>query len=94
LKENLDGIKMEEFLGNLLRTNGKDLYRMKGILCLQGVDDKLVIQGVHHNIDLQPHGKWKEDEKRINKIVFIGHDLPRNELLNNLYSCLVKKEER
>jgi G3E family GTPase len=41
--------------------------------------------------DGKPDREWKHGEDKINRIVFIGRNLDRQELQNGLKSCLVNK---
>uniref|UniRef100_A0A7S2RIA0 CobW C-terminal domain-containing protein n=1 Tax=Eucampia antarctica TaxID=49252 RepID=A0A7S2RIA0_9STRA len=83
------------FMMDLLRERAADLYRTKGLLSFHGQGDtKFVFQGVHEQINFGPADKpWKEGEERINKFVFIGKNLNRDELTKSLMECLYKEEE-
>jgi len=78
------------FMMDLLRERAADLYRTKGLLSFQGQGDiKFVFQGVHEQINFGPAKEpWGADEKRINKFVFIGKNLNREELTKSLKGCL------
>lgn len=107
-KHNLDlvssvGIKFEGnlhaqwfniFMMDLLRERAADIYRSKGVLSFHGQGDtKFVFQGVHEQINFGPAREpWKADETRINKFVFIGKNLNREELVKGLMECLYKEE--
>ncbi|KAJ9549745.1 hypothetical protein OSB04_022288 [Centaurea solstitialis] len=54
---------------------GDDLYRMKGVLSVNDSETRYVFQGVHSTLDGCPGKPWGTDEKRINKLVFIGRNL-------------------
>lgn len=41
-----------------------------------------------------PSSKWEKDEKRINKICFIGRNLDRQVITDGIYSCIVTEELR
>ena len=43
----LDGERLNDWIGNLLRTKGPDIFRMKGILSIKGEPNRFVFQGVH-----------------------------------------------
>lgn len=43
----VDGEKVNEWLGELLQTQGTDIFRMKGILNIAGETNRFVFQGVH-----------------------------------------------
>ena len=79
---------------DLLRERAADLYRTKGLLSFHGQGDtKFVFQGVHEQINFGPSKTpWAADEERINKFVFIGKNLNRDELTKGLMECLYKEE--
>lgn len=85
----LDEKKFNDWLGQLLREKGTDIFRMKGILSLAGKEERFVFQGVHMLFDGKPDRPWGM-EKRNNQLVFIGRNLNRNELLEGFNACLVK----
>ena len=70
----LDLERLNDWLGNLLRTKGTDIFRSKGILSIAGMEERYVFQGVHMLLDGQPNGTWGEEERR-NSLVFIGRNL-------------------
>ncbi len=78
------------FMMDLLRERAADLYRTKGLLSFQGQGDiKFVFQGVHEQINFGPAKEpWAPNETRINKFVFIGKNLNREELTKSLKACL------
>lgn len=82
------------FMMDLLKERAADLYRTKGVLSFQGQGDtKFVFQGVHEQINFGPSAvKWGSDEERINKFVFIGKNLNRDELIKGLMECLYKDD--
>ncbi|KAG2490407.1 hypothetical protein HYH03_011207 [Edaphochlamys debaryana] len=93
----MDMQKLNGWLSKLLQERGPDLYRSKGILSIQGSDDKYVFQGVHMLLQFSSSAEgvgrpWKEGEKRVNKVVFIGKNLKRQELLEGLQACLAAPE--
>ena len=83
---------LNEWIGTLLQEKGAGIYRMKGILAVHGSAEKFVFQGVHMQFDGEPFETWKDGEKRVNKLVFIGKHLNKEELLAAFRACLVKKE--
>ncbi|EFJ51795.1 hypothetical protein VOLCADRAFT_103294 [Volvox carteri f. nagariensis] len=98
LEGELDMQKLNVWLSKLLQERGPDLYRSKGILSIMGSSDKHVFQGVHMLLQFSSSAEgvgrpWKEGEKRISKVVFIGKNLKREELLEGLQSCLAKPDE-
>jgi G3E family GTPase len=85
----LDGKKLNDWISELLRTKGGDIYRMKGVLCVKGTTKRLVFQGVHMLFDAKFDRDWKTDENRTNTLVFIGRKLDRAALTEGFKACLV-----
>nr|WP_315593386.1 GTP-binding protein [uncultured Cupriavidus sp.] len=79
--------KLEEFLSGILSVYGEKLLRYKGVLFMDGVDRKVVFQGVHQLMGSDVGAKWG-DETPGTKMVFIGVDLPRDAILKGLTTCL------
>ncbi len=66
---------------------------MKGILSIQGSDDRFVFQGVHMMLDMTTSADssikpWGPDEKRVCKIVFIGKHLDKEAIRKGFHECL------
>ncbi|XP_010497326.1 PREDICTED: COBW domain-containing protein 1 [Camelina sativa] len=85
----LDLEKANMWLGALLYQRSEDIYRMKGILSVQDMDERFVFQGVHEIFEGSPDRLWRKDETRTNKIVFIGKNLNREELEMGFRGCLI-----
>ena len=83
----LDAKKLNAWLSKLLREQGPDIYRMKGVLSIRGEPNRFVFQGVHMLLDGQPDRPWGT-EKRHNKLIFIGRNLNRAELNASFRECL------
>ena len=82
--------KINDWLGWLLREKGTEIFRMKGILNINGSENRFVFQGVHMLFDGQPDRAWRTDETRVNKMIFIGRNLDRDDLNSRFRACLVK----
>lgn len=87
----LDGDKLEAWIGELLREHGPDIFRMKGILNMAGEDNRFVFQGVHMLFDGRQDRPWKPDEARKNELVFIGRNLEQLKLAERFRDCLVSQ---
>ncbi len=83
-----DEARLNKWLGNLLRERGADIFRMKGILAIDGSDRRFVFQGVHMLLDGRPDIPWSDGPRR-SQVVFIGKHLDRAALREGLGSCLV-----
>jgi G3E family GTPase len=66
---------------------GQDIFRMKGLLHLQGSPNQLIFQGVHMQLEARDGKPWPEGE-RVNQIVFLGRKLDAGFLERGLKSCL------
>jgi G3E family GTPase len=84
----LDGKKLNDWISELLRVQGGDIYRMKGVLAVKGTNKRLVFQGVHMLFDATFDREWKPGEARANTLVFIGKNLDRAKLTEAFKACL------
>lgn len=83
----LDKSKFNTWFGRLLQAKGDHIYRSKGILSIAGEPHKVVVQAVHRVVEVTTGSTWVEGE-RLSKIVFIGKNLNRTELLQGFKSCI------
>jgi G3E family GTPase len=81
--------KLNDWLSELLRNQGPDIFRMKGILNIATEDCRFVFQGVHMLFDGRPDRPWRPDEVRQNELVFIGRNLDEAQLKEAFRACLV-----
>ncbi|MBQ5964388.1 GTP-binding protein [Massilia sp. ZL223] len=84
-----DPERLEQFLGSLVQVFGPQMLRYKGVLRMQGVDRKVVFQGVHQIMGSDVGPKWGENETPASKMVFIGKNLPKDVFIRGLEQCLV-----
>ena len=87
----VDVDKLNVWLGALLSANGADIFRSKGILAIDGRQRQYVFQGVHMLFDGDEGREWRDDEPRINRLVFIGRNLDRAGLESSFRDCLVTR---
>lgn len=85
----IDGNKFSDWIGELLRTQGTDIFRTKGILNIAGEEKRFVFQGVHMLFDGRPDRAWKATETPKNELVFIGRNLNADQLTEDFRKCLV-----
>ncbi|HEY3822283.1 MAG TPA: GTP-binding protein [Polyangiaceae bacterium] len=83
----LDEKRLNTWLSTLLREQGADIFRMKGILDIAGQEQRFVFQGVHMLFDGRPDRPWG-NEPRANDLVFIGRRLDRAALEEGFRKCL------
>lgn len=85
----IDGNQFSDWIEELLRTKGQDIFRTKGILNIAGEDRRFVFQGVHMLFDGRPDRPWKHTETPKNELVFIGRNLNEAQLRAEFCQCLV-----
>jgi G3E family GTPase len=83
----LNGDRLNQWLSHLLRTQGQDIFRMKGVLSIAGEPNRFVFQGVHMLFDGRPDRPWGA-EPRHNALIFIGRNLDRAALNQSFRACL------
>ena len=81
--------KFQAWISELLRTQGQDIFRCKGIINLSGSPERLVFQGVHMQFDATRDRPWQDNELRKNQLVFIGRHLDNENLREGFMRCLV-----
>ncbi len=81
--------KFNAWIGALLQEKGPDLLRTKGILSYANDDRRFAFQAVHMIADGDFIGGWKDGEKRVSRIVFIGRNLNRPQLRRGFEGCTV-----
>jgi G3E family GTPase len=84
----LDADKLNEWLRELLMTQGPDIFRMKGILSIKDDPRRYVFQGVHMQMECAADQPWG-DRPRQNVLLFIGRKLDRAKLNEGFQACLV-----
>jgi G3E family GTPase len=87
----LDLDRINDWLGLLLDMKSDDIYRMKGVLAIEGAEERFVFQGVHALFEGSPERLWRDDEEKVSRMVFIGKDLPKKEDMQMAFeTCLVE----
>ncbi|HAM72660.1 MAG TPA: cobalamin biosynthesis protein CobW [Verrucomicrobiales bacterium] len=86
----LDGAKVNDWMSRLLKEKGQDIFRMKGILNVEGSTRRFVFQGVHMQFEGKPDRLWNEGEARKSALVFIGRNLDRGSLTEGFRNCCIQ----
>lgn len=79
---------VQSWISTILREKGADIYRMKGVLSIANAPNRFVYQGVHMIFSGEFDTKWEDGERRSNKLVFIGKNLPHDELKASFKACI------
>lgn len=80
--------KLSNWLNAMLLINAGNIYRIKGILDVQGQAKKIVLQSVYTDYVMGIGSEWGEESKS-SKIVFIGKNLDKMSFRESLKTCLV-----
>jgi G3E family GTPase len=80
--------KFFPWVQDLVATEGKDILRCKGILNFKDDPERFVFQGVHMILDGDHQRKWRDDERRDSRLVFIGRKLPEEKIRTGFESCI------
>jgi G3E family GTPase len=84
----VDAERFNAWLSGLLRAQGTNIFRSKGILNVTGCAGRFVFQGVHMLVDAREDRPWG-DTAPTNDLVFIGRELDRAALTEGFRSCLL-----
>lgn len=85
---------LSRWINRLIRDDGANLYRYKGVIAVKGMDRKFVFQGVGMLFSGDFQGKWKKKETRRSLFVFIGKNLDLDLLENGFKACIQSNELR
>jgi G3E family GTPase len=79
--------KLLPWLNELTQARGPDILRLKGIIAFPDEPKRFVVQGVHMIIEGDTQRDWRDNEKRVSRLVFIGRNLERAELERAFLEC-------
>jgi G3E family GTPase len=82
--------KFEHWINMLLFLSGYQIYRIKGILNIEGESHKIIFQSVRSNSKIEVGSPWREGEIRKSMIVFIGSNIKKQPLEKGLRGCMKK----
>ncbi len=85
--EPIDPEKVFPWIQKITQEFGIDLLRMKGILALKDDPRRYVAQAVHMMLEGDHQRPWRDDEKRVSRMVFIGRNLPRDVIEDGFMKC-------
>ncbi len=84
----LDLGRLETWMNGFIQEHGTNLFRYKGILSINGIDERIIFQGIHMLFAAEADRLWKKNEVRISEMVFIGRDLDEKKLTETFKHCL------
>jgi len=87
--------KLQRWIGEIIPNQGVDLFRYKGVFACKGYEQKYVFHGVHMLFKGEfADVKWKKDETRECRFVFIGRNLDKKALEDGVRRCRAETELR
>lgn len=84
---------IDMWMNELIMTFGMDLLRYKGVLQLYGDSNQIIYQGVNMTFKAERGEPWGE-RQRESVLVFIGKNLPVEEMKQSFKNCVLTKEVR
>ncbi len=84
----MDRRKIAKWLTALVKNQGQDILRAKGIIDVDGNNRRLVFQAVHMILEGDLQREWRAGEARYSRMVFIGRNLDAAELKAGFESCV------
>ncbi|XP_028404451.1 COBW domain-containing protein 1-like [Dendronephthya gigantea] len=90
----LQELLWEKSFRNPVTGNRMDILRFKALISFRGFREKVIVQAVHELFDKVPTEEWVDDEKRINRIIFIGSNLDKEVLEESFVkNCLIQSDK-
>jgi G3E family GTPase len=86
----MDMRKLNTWFSTFLKAKGNDVFRMKGVVAIEGMSEKFVFQAVHMVFDGAPLEPWG-DMRPSCTLVFIGRNLDKAEIERELQNCLTSE---
>lgn len=78
------------WMNTFLFFNAKNIFRVKGIVSIEGEARKLIFHAVRDSF-LNENGEEWGDEVRFSKLVFIGKNIKRDQIEDGLYQLLTSE---
>ncbi len=88
LDQPLNPDKFFPWVQALVQKEGPSILRCKGIISFKDDNDRFVLQGVHMILDGDHQRPWKDGEKRVSRMVFIGRKLPVEAITEGFAGCV------
>lgn len=77
----------------LLHINKEQIYRIKGIIDVPDLENRLILQSVFKSYRFTNGSDWKKDEVRQSKIVFIGNQVEKQSIERLFKQSLLKSDK-
>ena len=83
----VDPERFMPWINDIVRREGPNILRSKGILAFKNEPKRFVFQGVHMILDGDVQGEWKPGEPRVSRVVFIGRALDEKAIRDGFLAC-------
>lgn len=87
LRGSLNQKRLNIFFEQVLKRYPKEMYRMKGILDVNGIEERYVFHAVNCHFGGVPQGSWSSDTDRESRAVFIGREIDHSWIVSQLKLC-------
>jgi len=88
----LNQTRLNLFFEHVIKRYPKEMYRMKGILDVKGIEERYIFHAVNCHFGGVPQGPWPSDTGRESRAVFIGRDVDHTWLVEQLRMCFESPE--
>lgn len=86
----LDGTRLNAALAAIHLRYGESLWRIKGVLGIEGMRARVIVQGVQGLIQANPSTVWRLFEPRRSRLVLIGRALDKAWILSQLQASVIE----
>ncbi|MGF6768493.1 G3E family GTPase [Paraburkholderia sp. GAS199] len=84
----IDAQRFNQWVNQLVQTQGQQLLRMKGVLNLHDEARRLHFHSVHMLLDAKFGKAWTREESRENRFVMIGRNIDAEQMRAGLLGCM------
>jgi len=87
LQGSLNQDRLNGFFAEVLKRYPKEMYRMKGILDVKGIEERYIFHAVNCHFGGVPQGAWSSETARESRAVFIGRGIDHVWIVDRLRLC-------
>jgi len=87
LRGALNQARLNIFFETVIKRYPKEMYRMKGILDVKGIEERYIFHAVNCHFGGTPQGPWLSDAARESRAVFIGRSIDHAWIVDQLRLC-------
>lgn len=87
----LDGERFADFVESEVAEFAGRIFRVKGILAVEGLDARMIVQGVGETVEITFGKPWGEGPRR-SRLVIVGFGLDRDALEDGFAACAMDSD--